>query len=180
MPEELDEDHPMRPTVLNRAPEYRVADAAWGTTYGAYRHNDDGRMSWRVANFLFPFWSQTPNVRFASRAIARAWVPMDDEHVMLFNITGGSDEGIPPTPPQQRTVALYSERRSSICRVAPIGSAAGARRRMPPTTGEWTGRRNVTTSIIPAFRISRCRINRLPRAWVRSPTTSSSTCAPQI
>jgi hypothetical protein len=45
-------------------------------------------MSWGVANFLFPFWSQTSNVRFASRAITRAWVPMDDEHVMLFNITG--------------------------------------------------------------------------------------------
>jgi len=95
LPEELDDDHPMRPTVLNRAPEYRVADADWGTTYGAYRLNDDDQMSWRVANFLFPFWSQTPNVRFASRAIARAWVPMDDEHVMLFNITGGSDEGNP-------------------------------------------------------------------------------------
>ena len=93
--EDLAEDHPMRPTVLNRAPEYRVADADWGTTYGAYRLNDDGQMSWRVANFLFPFWSQTPNVRFASRAIARAWVPMDDEHVMLFNITGGLDEGNP-------------------------------------------------------------------------------------
>ena len=94
-PEDLDDNHPMRPTVLNRAPEYSVADADWGTTYGAYRRNDDGRMSWRVANFLFPFWSQTPNVRFASRAIARAWVPMDDEHVMLFNISGGIDEGNP-------------------------------------------------------------------------------------
>ena len=93
--EDLDEDHPMRPTVLNRAPEYRVSDAEWGTTYGAYRLNDDGLMSWRVANFLFPFWTQTPNIRFESRAIARAWVPMDDTHTMLFNITGGNDEGNP-------------------------------------------------------------------------------------
>lgn len=94
-PDQLDDDHPMRPTVLNRAPEYRVSDAEWGTTYGAYRLNDDGQMSWRVANFLFPFWTQTPNILFASRAIARAWVPMDDTHVMLFNITGGSDAGNP-------------------------------------------------------------------------------------
>lgn len=94
-PDDLDEDHPMRPTVLNRAPEYRVTDADWGTMYGAYRPNDDGRMSWRVAHFMFPFWTQTPNIRFATRAVARAWMPMDDTHVMLFDITGGVDEGNP-------------------------------------------------------------------------------------
>lgn len=93
--DDLAEDHPMRPTVVNRAPEYRVTEARWGTMYGAYRPNDDGLMSWRVAHFMFPFWTQTPNIRFATRAIARAWVPMDDEHVMLFDITGGVDPGNP-------------------------------------------------------------------------------------
>jgi hypothetical protein len=42
-----------------------------------------------------PFWTQTPNNRFATRAIARAWVPMDDEHSMLFDITCGVDAGNP-------------------------------------------------------------------------------------
>ena len=93
--DDLEPDHPMRPAALNRAPEYQVKQADWGTMYGAFRANDDGMMSWRVAHFMFPFWTQTPNNRFASRAIARAWVPMDDEHVMLFDITGGIDEGNP-------------------------------------------------------------------------------------
>ncbi|RIV80932.1 (2Fe-2S)-binding protein [Aurantiacibacter xanthus] len=94
-PEDLDEDHPMRPTVLNRAPEYEVRQSDWGVMYGGYRPNDDGQMSWRVAHYMFPFWTQTPNNRFATRAIARAWVPMDDEHSMLFDITCGSDAGNP-------------------------------------------------------------------------------------
>lgn len=94
-PEDLDDDHPMRPTVLNRAPEYEVQQSEWGVMYGGYRPNDDGRMSWRVAHYMFPFWTQTPNNRFATRAIARAWVPMDDEHSMLFDITCGVDAGNP-------------------------------------------------------------------------------------
>jgi phthalate 4,5-dioxygenase len=94
-PEDLPETSPLRPTVLNRAPEYRVQKAEWGASYGAYRLTDDGQMSWRAAQFMFPFWTMTPNILFSTRAIARAWVPMDDTHVMLFDITGGIDEGNP-------------------------------------------------------------------------------------
>lgn len=93
--DDLPEASPLRPTVLNRAPEYRVQNAEWGATYGAYRLAEDGRMSWRAAQFMFPFWTMTPNILFSTRAIARAWVPMDDTHVMLFDITGGIDEGNP-------------------------------------------------------------------------------------
>jgi phenylpropionate dioxygenase-like ring-hydroxylating dioxygenase large terminal subunit len=93
--DDLEPDHPMRPTVLNRAPEYEVAQSDWGVMYGGYRPNDDGQMSWRIAHYMFPFWTQTPNNRFVSRAIARAWVPMDDEHSMLFDITCGVDAGNP-------------------------------------------------------------------------------------
>jgi phthalate 4,5-dioxygenase oxygenase subunit len=94
-PDDLPEDHPMRPTVINRAPEYEVRNVEWGAMYGGYRLNDDGRMSWRVAQYMFPFWTQTPNARFNTRAIARAWVPMDDTHSMLFDISGGVDAGNP-------------------------------------------------------------------------------------
>lgn len=93
--DDLEPDHPMRPTVLDRAPEYEVAQSEWGVMYGGYRPNDDGQMSWRIAHFMFPHWTQTPNNRFVSRAIARAWVPMDDEHSMLFDITCGIDAGNP-------------------------------------------------------------------------------------
>lgn len=93
--DDLAKDHPMRPTVIDRAPEYEVAQTDWGVMYGGYRPNDDGQTSWRVAHYMFPVWTQTPNNRFTTRAIARAWVPMDDEHVMLYDITCGVDEGNP-------------------------------------------------------------------------------------
>lgn len=94
-PDDLPADSPLRPTVQNRAPEYRVQPTEWGAMYGAYRLVEDKQMSWRAAHFLFPFWTMTPNIVFSTRAIARAWVPMDDTHVMLFDITGGVDEGNP-------------------------------------------------------------------------------------
>ncbi|MFA7394354.1 MAG: Rieske 2Fe-2S domain-containing protein [Pigmentiphaga sp.] len=94
-PDDLPDDHPMRPTVINRSPEFEVRNTDWGAMYGGFRPNDDGQMSWRVAHFMFPFWTQTPNARFSTRAIARAWVPMDDHHSMLFDISGGVDEGNP-------------------------------------------------------------------------------------
>jgi phthalate 4,5-dioxygenase len=93
--DDLPEGSPLRPTVLNRAPEYKVQNAEWGAMYGAFREAEDGQMSWRAAQFMFPFWTMTPNIVFSTRAIARAWVPMDDTHVMLFDITGGVDAGNP-------------------------------------------------------------------------------------
>lgn len=122
-PDDLDEDHPMRPTVLNRAPEYEVRNVDWGTMYGGYRLNDDGQMSWRVAHHMFPFWTQTPNAKFATRAIARAWVPMDDEHSMLFDISGGVDEGNP---------AYISKRKS--------GEPLYEKFEYEPNTSDWYGR----------------------------------------
>jgi len=89
-PDDLGEDHPMHHAVANRAPEYKVTTAEWGTTYGAYREEADGKLSWRVANFLFPFYTQTPNTDFAKRVVCNAWVPMDDTHTMMIKVTGGT------------------------------------------------------------------------------------------
>jgi hypothetical protein len=80
-------------------------------------------MSWRVAHFMFPFWTQTPNARFSSRAIARAWVPMDDHHSMLFDISGGVDEGNP---------AYVSKRRN--------GQPLYEKFEYEPNTNDWHGR----------------------------------------
>ncbi len=91
-PEDFQDDHPMRHTVTNRAPEYHVSDMPWGTCYGAYRQEDDGRTSWRVANFLFPFWTQAPNADFLTHVGVRAWVPMDDEHTMVAMISWKKSE----------------------------------------------------------------------------------------
>jgi hypothetical protein len=137
-PDDLDPDHPMRPTVLNRAPEYEVRSAEWGTMYGAFRPNDDGMMSWRVAHFMFPFWTQTPNARFASRAIARAWVPMDDTHVMLFDISGGVDDGNPAYNSKRKTGELLFQKFNYL-----------------PNTTDWFGRWRCTDNLSNDWGIDR-------------------------
>jgi phthalate 4,5-dioxygenase oxygenase subunit len=85
-------DNLIRYTVANRAPEYHVADTDWGTMYAAYRPAEGGRTYWRFANFLFPFWTQTPQGAF-DRVNSRAWVPMDDTHTMFVSL---SWKNLPP------------------------------------------------------------------------------------
>ena len=84
--DEVPEDGQVYHTLTNRAPEYHVADTDWGTMYAAYRPAEGGRTYWRFANFLFPFWTQTPQGAF-DRVNSRAWVPMDDTHTMFVSLT---------------------------------------------------------------------------------------------
>jgi len=96
---ELPEDHPNYYTVKNRAPEYKVTDTGYGTSYGAYRNAKPGITYWRVANFAMPFWTQAPFGSIDRNVHARAWVPLDDNHAMSIMISwknmapGGSAGG---------------------------------------------------------------------------------------
>ena len=69
------------------AVRYKATDTDYGLLAGGYRDAGDGNTYWRFANFLFPFWTQPPPCPFGSEAVARAWVPMDDTHTMLFAIS---------------------------------------------------------------------------------------------
>jgi phthalate 4,5-dioxygenase oxygenase subunit len=92
-PEEVPADNLLRWTVTNRAPEYHVTDTRLGTMYCAYRPAEKGETYYRFANFLFPFWTQTPQGPF-DRVNTRAWVPMDDTHTMFVSLTW---RGSPPS-----------------------------------------------------------------------------------
>lgn len=82
-PDDIPEGHPLEHTT-ERAPEYHVREAPWGTAYSSYRKTRNGEnIYWRCANFMLPFWTQTPQGEFATNVNARAWVPMDDEHTMF-------------------------------------------------------------------------------------------------
>jgi phenylpropionate dioxygenase-like ring-hydroxylating dioxygenase large terminal subunit len=71
-------------TLKDRAPRYAVLDTEYGSMYGAYRPARPGQNYWRIAQFLFPFFTMTPTGLLGRQVIARAWVPMDDEHMMMF------------------------------------------------------------------------------------------------
>ncbi len=121
---ELPEDNLLRYTVQNRTPEYYVADSEWGTTYAAHRQAGDGRTYWRFANFLFPFWTQTPQGEFPHQVDIRAWVPMDDTHTMFVHLS-------------------WNGRKRAIGTVKKDGSPLpgfGFGHRYLPNTTDWHGR----------------------------------------
>ena len=82
----LRDDSIFRYTVTNRAPDYHVSDTDTGTMYAAYRDGGPGETYWRFANFMLPFWTQTPQGKFATHLHNRAWVPMDDTHTMFVSL----------------------------------------------------------------------------------------------
>ena len=58
-----------------RAPHYSVVDTDYGAMYGAYRDTEDGRRYWRVAKYLFPFYTMPPQGVFGHKVTARGWIP---------------------------------------------------------------------------------------------------------
>ncbi len=90
-PDNVPAGHPLDNTVNERAPHYHVRETEWGTSYGAYRAGPDNQTYWRIANFLFPFWTQNPQGEFARNVHARAWVPLDDEHTMMVYLRWKTD-----------------------------------------------------------------------------------------
>ena len=73
--------------LKDRAPRYAVLDEDYGAMYGAYRPAEPGTLYWRIALWLFPFYAMIPTGVLGHQVIARAWVPMDDEHTLFFNMS---------------------------------------------------------------------------------------------
>jgi phenylpropionate dioxygenase-like ring-hydroxylating dioxygenase large terminal subunit len=80
----------------NRAPHYAVLDTPAGAMYGAYREAEPGFVYWRLAHFLFPFFTMAPFGTLGVNVHLRAWVPIDDEHSMLFLVSPKANR--PPRP----------------------------------------------------------------------------------
>jgi phthalate 4,5-dioxygenase len=125
--DDLAEDEPVRHTVINRAPEYHLADTEWGTQYAGYREVKPGHTYWRFGNFLFPFWTQAPNGEFASHMHARGWVPLDDTHTMFCFLWW------------KKAVHAGSLPQPSFKDGSPIGGT-GRGNKMLPNTTDWLGR----------------------------------------
>jgi phenylpropionate dioxygenase-like ring-hydroxylating dioxygenase large terminal subunit len=72
--------------VKDRAPRYQVVDTEYGAMYGAYRPAAEGQLYWRFAQFLFPFYVMIPTGVLGLQILTRAWVPMDDDHMMFYSM----------------------------------------------------------------------------------------------
>jgi phthalate 4,5-dioxygenase oxygenase subunit len=106
--------------LMDRAPRYEVVDTPGGTMYGAYRPAGDDGYYWRIAQFLFPFYTMIPTGLLGVQVICRAWVPLDDEHTMFYSMAS------------RATVQTLAPRRN------PDLSLAG--RGYQPNSTDWFGR----------------------------------------
>ncbi|WP_288027475.1 Rieske 2Fe-2S domain-containing protein, partial [Arthrobacter sp.] len=79
--------------VKDKAPRFIVLDTDAGSVYGAYRPAHDGLNYWRVAQFMFPFYALIPTGDLGKQMLVRAWVPMDDEHMMFFSMSSNAAYG---------------------------------------------------------------------------------------
>jgi phenylpropionate dioxygenase-like ring-hydroxylating dioxygenase large terminal subunit len=77
--------------VKEPAARYSVVDTEFGACYGAYRPAEADTDYWRIANFLFPFYTQVPPGTLAVKRQFRAWVPLDDSHTMFYGVNAPSD-----------------------------------------------------------------------------------------
>ena len=176
-PDNVPEGHPLEHTASERAPEYHVRDTPWGTTYGAYRTVRPETIYWRFANYMFPFWTQTPQGPFPRNIQARAWVPLDDEHVMMIF---WRQRGLP----RHRRAAegrQAARRQPTLARVP-----AGVDRLARPLSPQGAGVERLADrprsaaqqrASIPASTISVRRTRPSPRAWAPSPTIRSNISA---
>jgi len=126
-PDDVPEDDPFRHTVTFRAPEFHVADVAWGTQYAGHRAAGPGLTYWRFANFLFPFWTQAPNGEFHSNVHGRAWVPLDDGHTMFWFLWW------------KRAASAMTQPQPAFKDGRPIGGTGRGNEFLPNTT-DWLGR----------------------------------------
>ena len=98
------------------AARYKVIDAEYGVSYGAYRSAEEDTYYWRIAHFLFPFYTMTPTGALGVRKQVRAWVPMDDGHTLYFSMAEPASradvQGGPPTEEVPRTTGWYGRFRA--------------------------------------------------------------------
>jgi phenylpropionate dioxygenase-like ring-hydroxylating dioxygenase large terminal subunit len=132
-------------TVNIRNPRYKIMDTDYGTSYAAYRDASDGNFYWRFAHFLLPFYTMIPTGVLGVQILARAWVPIDDDHTMFWNMMvpstrQGNSAGQGGSAPPRRGVN--------------IDGKTGAASYIPNGTG-WYDRWNLTQNADNDYMIDR-------------------------
>ncbi len=93
---------------------------------------------WRVAHFMFPFWSLPPHGNMKDHIWTRAWVPMDDRHTMFVELSWSG-----------RTPGLRTLKDGT-----PIPGTSAPMDLLPNTT-DWLGRFRPAVNASNDYRIDR-------------------------
>jgi phenylpropionate dioxygenase-like ring-hydroxylating dioxygenase large terminal subunit len=68
--------------VRDTRPALEVRDTAAGVVIGARRNHESGGDYWRITQFLMPIFTSVPAIGGQGRA--KAWVPLDDTHTLVW------------------------------------------------------------------------------------------------
>jgi phthalate 4,5-dioxygenase oxygenase subunit len=121
---------------------FHVIDTDYGVTYGCYREAEEDSYYWRVAHFLFPFYTMVPTGNLGIQIKVQTWVPMDDEHTLYFQM-----RDVLSSSESQKTSTYEMSLEERARKQAVIaGARMGATPHMPNST-DWFGRfRNVANA----------------------------------
>jgi phthalate 4,5-dioxygenase oxygenase subunit len=81
--------------VKQQSARFRVLDTEVGVSAGASRPAEEDSTYWRISHMLFPFYAMVPTGVLGYQARFFAYVPMDDEHTLNWEVYGdltGPDE----------------------------------------------------------------------------------------
>jgi phenylpropionate dioxygenase-like ring-hydroxylating dioxygenase large terminal subunit len=126
-----------------------VRDTDFGTAYGAYRPAEADTNYWRIGYAFFPFFAMQAAGEMGPAVKMNAYVPMDDEHTLQWEIYFVTDGA--PRPPRTVKINRGTE---------PADSGRGGRY-LPWTTG-WYGRFNLEQSLDNDYMVDR----EAQRSWV--------------
>jgi phthalate 4,5-dioxygenase oxygenase subunit len=130
--------------VNDRAPRYDVIETPYGTSYGAYRPAEADTYYWRIAHFLFPFYTMIPSGRLGEQILIRAWVPLDDEHTMYWGMV------IRFVADSARVVRTGPDGNSAIPAAAPRIDSG-----LLPNSSDWLGRFRLRQNAANDYEIDR-------------------------
>ena len=88
--------------VESRGGYFSVQETDFGACYTMYREAEPDTYYHRIANFLFPCYTQVPPGTLAVKRQFRAWVPLDDDHVMYYGAGAPSYAKIEDDPERQK------------------------------------------------------------------------------
>jgi phenylpropionate dioxygenase-like ring-hydroxylating dioxygenase large terminal subunit len=94
----IDSDGRMKRILLvrDRRPTFDVMRQEFGLSIAARRELEDGKVYWRVNQFLLPFYTLTPPQSSFPELSGHAWVPIDDENTLVIMFSYHPSEPLYP------------------------------------------------------------------------------------
>jgi phthalate 4,5-dioxygenase oxygenase subunit len=118
-----------------------------GTSYGAWRPAEADTDYWRMGHFMLPFYTYNAPGILTRKISVAAWVPLDDDHMMVWNISAPLTPETQGQPGIGGIIANTQPRAGdNLSRGPQQAAGANRRRNFQPDTTDWLGKfRSVQT-----------------------------------